>query len=370
MDQQITTSPSWNTREPNLRQVHKPRLASRARDRRIDGLRGVAILLVIYHHLRISCGMAALPWFPFDGLLGVCLFFVISGYLITTILLREFAETQTISLPRFYGRRSVRIFPAFYVFISCMILARGFGLVEFQNGGLLASVFYYRNLVAASDTVLQHTWSLAVEEQFYLVWPFCLTWSPRRFWPWLVTVGLVAKPMLKLLVSGGYPDGAVALNSAGFDAVFFGVALALWMNGKGRKWENSKSSGGWTWFDALAPAALFALWGLYRSAALFSGPLTVMAPVLRNALVAVLVFYCLARSGGAAVRLLTSRALVWIGLISYSLYLWQQPFLVGHIDSGAGLAWRLILLTIAAGLSYFFVERTALRLRRFFLADA
>ncbi|MBS0631156.1 MAG: acyltransferase [Verrucomicrobia bacterium] len=337
-------------------------VAGSGRNPRIDGLRGLAIGLVLYHHLRVSLGVGPPVWFPFDGLLGVCLFFVISGYLITTLLLRERAETGTISLWRFYGRRVVRIFPAFYFFLIMMVVARAMGWVQFDQRGLFASLFYFRNVGSYGDTVLQHTWSLAVEEQFYLVWPFLIAWSPRRFWGAWIAVGLLAKPLLTLAISGGYPTAAVALNSASFDAIFWGVALAFWLNGAGHRWLKAESSPGPARFEAAAVLAMVGLWGLYHTAGQWTGPITVLAPVARNALVAYMLLYCLARGGAW----LTARPLVTVGLFSYSLYLWQQPFLVGKIDSLGSLAVRVGGMLVLAGISYYIIERTTLRWRRHF----
>lgn len=362
-------SDSVSTSSPSIAPAPARRAAasdSGGRDHRIDGLRGLAILLVLYHHIFVSMGIPLSRLFPFDGLFGVGIFFVISGYLITTLLLNERAAVGRISLWRFYGRRSVRIFPAFYFFIVVMMVARSQGWVEFDQKGLLASIFYFRNVGSYSDSVLQHTWSLAVEEQFYLFWPFCLVFVPERFWKWVVVGGILAKPALKLVLSGGYATGAVALNSIGFDAIFWGVGLALWLHAS-PGWRVEAGRGRRLGFDLAAGAAVGLLWLLYFTAERFTGPATVLVQMLRNGLMVFILSYCVMRQAGWVSAALSWRPLVAVGLISYSLYLWQQPLLVGKIDSAVSLALRLGLLGVMACLSYFCIERTTHRFRRYFV---
>ncbi len=133
----------------------------------LGGLRGLAAGLVVFHHLG---GTAART-----GNLGVEIFFVLSGFLITTLLLRESADTGTVSLSDFYKRRARRIFPAFYLlWIVSMALAAGRHNIP-EYGALIATLLYFTNyyqtLINPDSTFLLHTWSLAVEEQFYLFWP-------------------------------------------------------------------------------------------------------------------------------------------------------------------------------------------------------
>ena len=138
----------------------------------LDGLRAVAVFVVISYHAGLMKGI--------PGDLGVTLFFVLSGFLITWLLLREFAATGSISIRSFYARRALRIFPAYYVFIL-FSLAVDTALGHRWSRGLIAVAFtylvnYYNAFNGHPITSIAHAWSLAVEEQFYLLWPLaCLS---------------------------------------------------------------------------------------------------------------------------------------------------------------------------------------------------
>ncbi len=143
----------------------------------LDGLRAISIILVLGGHLAgtRNCYSAAL-YGKFGDLanLGVRVFFVISGYLITTLLLKEYAKTQTVSLKNFYIRRTLRIFPAFYTFLLAMTFVQAWGLISLKSGDLLHAFTYTTNYHYDSSWWIGHTWSLSVEEQFYLLWPALL----------------------------------------------------------------------------------------------------------------------------------------------------------------------------------------------------
>jgi peptidoglycan/LPS O-acetylase OafA/YrhL len=250
-----------------------------------------------------------------------------------------------------------------------MAFSRSLGWVSFDTKDLLASIFYVRNLWPGPVSVLQHTWSLAVEEQFYIIWPVCMVLLARRHWPGLVAIGLVAKFILRLVVTAGYPNGQAALISTGFDAICCGVAIALWMDGREGKPAIFEPSSAFSRFDLVPVLCVGCLFVLYDKAYLWSGRATVLEPLLRDVLVGTLLLYCISRTSGVLIGVLTSRWLVGIGLVSYSMYLWQQPFFVGKFDTWSDVVLRFPFFAAASLLSYFLVERTGLRLKRHFSAD-
>jgi len=142
----------------------------------LDGIRAISIGLVIFSHL---AGTHHFPvrWSIFSsdlGMLGVRVFFVISGFLITTLLLEEYADSGGISLPWFYFRRTLRIFPAAYAFIAVIFILHGLDLVSLQSRDMLHALTYTMNYSQDSfhrhSWTMYHLWSLSVEEQFYLLW--------------------------------------------------------------------------------------------------------------------------------------------------------------------------------------------------------
>ena len=141
----------------------------------LDGLRAFSILLVCVGHIAGTVGAPDIL-LPFHNLgnFGVKIFFVISGFLITYLLLCEHEKTGHINLKQFYIRRTCRLFPAFYVFILCMALAHYIGWIELWPGDLIHAATYTMNYHHERSWWLNHAWSLAVEEQFYLLWPFIL----------------------------------------------------------------------------------------------------------------------------------------------------------------------------------------------------
>ena len=159
-----------------------PSEAGGSRIASLDGIRGISILMVLVAHL------SGTKNFPFTelmhqigdlGNLGVRVFFVISGFLITSLLLHEVKKTGTISLKGFYLRRTFRIFPAFYAYIAIMGVAWALGWIPLRAADVIHASTYTVNYAHGRSWYIGHIWSLSVEEQFYLLWPAALLLLPR-----------------------------------------------------------------------------------------------------------------------------------------------------------------------------------------------
>lgn len=201
----------------------------------LDGLRAVAVLAVLLQHFvpKDHLLLRILPW----GDLGVHLFFVLSGFLITDILLRCRAETAQLNqstaftLRQFYARRFLRIFPLYYAVIAVLY---AFNYRSIRDDVVwhftyLSNVFLSFNANLSRLGHVVHFWSLAVEEQFYLVWPILILLIPRRFLPWLIGAALVFAPLFRLFASLVWPTNYLARSWLPFsclDTLGAGALLA------------------------------------------------------------------------------------------------------------------------------------------------
>lgn len=214
----------------------------------LDGLRALSILAVVWHHTYVSNYSLRLAY---RGFLGVDLFFVISGFLIVTLLLRERQRTGSISLKKFYIRRFLRIFPPYYAVLAFVAIIAFLRPGEHSNAvrhDLPYAFFYVSNLVPMMS-ILNPTWSLSAEEQFYLVVP-TLQKLARRAFPVLIVFAylLVILPPFGLFPSWELP---VFFRETTFGPILLGVMLALVLDHpNGYRWT-SQVLGHW-----LAPAIL------------------------------------------------------------------------------------------------------------------
>jgi peptidoglycan/LPS O-acetylase OafA/YrhL len=332
----------------------------------LNGLRAIAVLLVVLYHAGL----------PISGGLGVLIFFTLSGFLITWLLLAEYRKTGQISLKNFYIRRSLRIFPAFYAYAALLI---GFLLIMHKPINVhqtLASLFYVNNYYQAihgdPNTGFSHTWSLAIEEQFYLLWApsIIVLLRFRKVLPALI-VAIVAVwvhrfSLIALGVHQGYIYEAFDTRA---DQLLVGCLLA-WLLFD-RKYPKFFQFICTTWMLMLLLSALF-LFGLaeVRYGATFRD---VFAFTFEPALVAMLIPALISAKDSTVHRVLESLPVAGIGRISYSMYLYQQlvigpahkltqaqPILVQALAATAA--------TIFAALcSYYVVEKPFLRLKARFL---
>jgi len=330
----------------------------------IDGLRAIAVLAVVFYHAGFG---------PDAGFVGVDVFFVISGYLITSLLFRESTVTGRIDLMAFYARRIRRIFPALVVVIFCtvvasMILLSPFGQKREVASSAAASLMFVGNLFFQSKTggyfdpsanllPLLHLWSLGVEEQFYALWPLVIGAACR----------LQARSRIAVIAS-------LALLSFLFSEVLINAAPnAAFYQMPPRIWELALGA-----VIALLPSGL----NRYGRAEVIAGAgiilLAITTPLrhfpgfgaLPAVLGAALVIHAVhvSPAPGFLGTWLRSRPMVFLGRVSYSLYLWHWPLLAlyraSRIESPTLLVRVSIvaLATILAWLSYQFVERPWRRL--------
>lgn len=309
--------------------------------REIDGLRAIAVLAVVLYH-------AGVP--PVAGFVGVDIFFVISGYLITALLLREHALTRRIDLLAFYARRVRRIFPAAATVVLAVLglayaLLPGTAMMQTAHSAGAAAVFganfFFQATTggyfdASSDRMpLLHLWSLSVEEQFYFLWPalliVLLRWKPKAFAPIVGGLGLASFVLAEVLIQTN-PEAAFfqmparfwELAAGGLVAALPVRALPVWVP---------------TGATMLALAACFIPLDHFPSIGVM--PAVVGAALLLAAI-----------NGGGnlgpAGTWLRSRPMVGVGLISYSLYLWHWPLLALYSATTIGPGSTQIRLTFCA----------------------
>lgn len=335
----------------------------------LDGLRAVAVLLVINGHLQGALDNPV--WSAINrpiptGDFGVLIFFVISGFLITTLLSRELDRDGRIHFGAFFKRRSLRIMPAFYVYIAVIVtVAWTTGIFEVTWSNALAAATYVLNYLPFNDSwQLGHAWSLSIEEQFYLLWPVTLALFGVKRAMWVALAGIVGIPLIRialLLYAPEHPLAAVDRTHIRADALLIGCLLAL-------LWHRSESFRRRAGRAVNSPLPLVALLWLPVSALARrewgqDWSFTVGYTVDTLA-VALLLTWLVSHPQGRVGRAFNGRVLTRIGVMSYSLYLWQQPFLWDEITGVlANPAVRLACIFIAAELSLRFVERPFLRLK-------
>jgi peptidoglycan/LPS O-acetylase OafA/YrhL len=315
-------------------------------------------------------GVSALPYLSPFADLGVTVFFVISGFLITGILLREIDKKGSINLFAFYMRRTLRIFPPFYAYLLVLFVLRLLERIDTPYVSFLFAAGYLHNYAWIPwDWLVGHTWSLAVEEQFYLLWPGALLLLGRQRGVNLLWALLLISPLLR---TGFYYTGimspGVALNfgsHAAADALAIGCLLAFkrdWLLTY-RPYQRFLHS---RVFIAV-PLVIIGVSLVQKDYPLFAG---LLGKSVINLCIALSIDHAVTNFKGYAGTVLNSRPFVFVGLISYSLYLWQQPFL-RHDYPGLIHAFPLnIVLTFACALvSYYTVERYSLILRRRMRSD-
>ena len=332
----------------------------------IDGLRAVAVSLVILYHARFSFGGSS----PFEGgYIGVDVFFVISGYLITSILLAEMASGRFTFLG-FYERRARRILPALFVVMFASIpLAWTYvfpkAFVEYA-GSMVAATLFVSNLFfwqqdaytaeASALKPLLHTWSLSVEEQFYVLFPLALlaVWRyARRYITAIFIIGFLASLGIAEWASHKHPNASFfLLPTRGWE-----LLAGAWLVQIEREYGRTTHPV----LAALIPSLGMML--ILLSVAMFSAQTT--HPGIRTLVPVVGTMLVILFSGNhdPASRLLSSKVLVGIGLMSYSLYLWHQPIFtlarIRGVDvlSAQDRVWNIALTFFLAGVTWWFVER-------------
>jgi peptidoglycan/LPS O-acetylase OafA/YrhL len=329
----------------------------------LDGLRGVAIMLVLLFHLGLLRG----------GWIGVDLFFVLSGFLITSLLEAEWRRTGRIDLRAFYRRRILRLIPALVAVLVVFTAAQAIRGPAARTGRVAASaasaLLYFTNWRLAlgfwPDNTFLHTWSLSIEEQFYVLWPLAflllLRLTKRRdLIVALLACGIAAVVCFRAIhwVLWQNEDRLFFGLDARSDGLLAGCLLALLLAGR--------RIPPWAGLAGVLAAAAVALvaWRPFGWAGRNEGGLLVV-----NLAAALVLLSLLAPSGRSLAALLECRPLVWIGKISYGLYLWHWPLNSLLQDarvplSPAGLVLRIAAAFLLASGSYYLLERPFLRLRR------
>ena len=347
----------------------------------LDGLRAISILFVIIGHSaetmpRIDGAAGSL----FHGLilmlgnggLGVTVFFVLSGFLITTLLLKEIKKTGELSIRAFYIRRAFRIWPAFYLMVAVVVILGIIKAIPLTVGEVVsASLFFWNYYPHGATWFLGHSWSLSVEEQFYVIWPLLLKFLGPRRGTWFAAAVIVIEPAIRVANYWLVPSMRGHIGIMGHtraDSLMIGALVAL-LYGKPR-FENFVERL-FTWRLPLAGAAFLLFLNPILEEKAHGAYMLPVGILLQNCIIALIMLWAIQNSDKAFGRVLNSRLAIHVGLISYSLYLWQQIFLTTQNKSFTGVFPMNLLCTLAvAECSYWFVEKSFLAMRKRFVPDA
>jgi peptidoglycan/LPS O-acetylase OafA/YrhL len=332
----------------------------------LDGLRAVAVVLVLLAHAYKTAGFPQSEVFASlgkMGSIGVEVFFVISGFLITTLMLREQRTTGRIDIRAFYWRRGLRILPAYVALLLVVALLQGLGTASLAARDWIAAITYTVNFVRHPAWEIGHAWSLSIEEHFYLFWPLIMA-LPLANLGWRVSLGcVVVCPLLRWVVLLYFPDWTPMAELWTFtrlDSIAVGTLLSFltWSEqsrGKLNALINHRS----------VSLVAFCVLACSLIASMYSAKFAVGIAYSLNAFCIAILLWVVVTNPRSLVGIVFNwKPVEYVGTISYSLYLWQQLFLQ-HDQVGVAVTFpqNIVFAAMAAVASYHLVERPFLRLK-------
>jgi peptidoglycan/LPS O-acetylase OafA/YrhL len=331
----------------------------------LDGLRGLAIISVILCHVFRNS-----KWLVFiDGSIGVYLFFILSGFLITTLLLKEKIKYGNVSFKNFYARRALRILPVAYLFIAVVIVLNILFKLQITPLSFVTAVLYLKNFPLSNDWYTGHFWTLSIEEQFYIFAPVLLITNTNLYIK-AVFFLIILIPVMNYV---GFHNVGVFYTNHWVHTLTF-IFLAVFDSGA-------------TYILSGSLLAILIFKGIinfnkiprnyYLSFVLFASAVIIhffAIPYLSAIVFTILTLVVIALNLGQKNLLtviLSNRLFVKLGLLSYSLYIWQELFTVnqpwaGHFKYAHSAILNLLALALVAWLSYTFYESRILKLKKRF----
>ncbi len=344
----------------------------------LNGVRAFAIFLVLLAHLirsGVPIEIQNILGYANLGTLGVRLFFLLSGFLITYLLDNELQKNGRIDLVKFFIRRLLRIFPAFYFYLIVLGILSCFKIIFIESSAILYAAFYIQNFnvfqnakLFATSWLVEHSWSLSVEEQFYVIFPFSLS---------MLRAALLKKTLLTLLlvtsfcsffrmVNYSFPEISRITGGVFFmhcDFLFYGGVIALYI-------ETIRA----TWREFLYPMRYFLLalafiLSIYSSRLEYYSSVNIL--IFGNLILFsnsyILLFFLLFPNSVLG-RFFENSIIQFIGMLSYSVYIWQQLFLGSSSDWMkykflTFFPYNIFMILICALFSYFFIEKPFLRIK-------
>jgi len=330
----------------------------------LDGFRAVSILLVLLAHSRLSTG------FPLQyadivkhGDVGVTIFFVISGFLITNLLFVEQSLNNQINIQSFYLRRAFRILPVFLAYSFFILLIKNVDQITVTNKNLLHAFTFTMNFEKDKCWFIGHFWSLSVEEQFYLFWPILVYLFKKNLKS--ILYGLICYSWLARIIAYKYPTLDTLSLSPFFsysDSILIGAwgGIFFFENKHQRIARILKNP--FSQFIAVILISLFVYLSGHGKLALISLPFG--NTIISLAILFMLIAYAVP-SDNLMFRILNNKIIVHIGVLSYSIYIWQQFFFLGYLKG----FWRIFpynlgVIYLVSAASYYLLEKPVLNLRK------
>jgi peptidoglycan/LPS O-acetylase OafA/YrhL len=346
----------------------------------LDGWRAVSIILVVGSHLHFSKAFPAAydrveSWF-FDGNLGVRFFFVISGFLISYLLLQEHEQTRTVNLKNFYIRRALRILPVCYAFLLVVFLFQLFTSWKQPPAIWLANIFFLSDFIRGPQAT-GHLWSLAVEEQFYLIWPFLLIVAGcqnKKRLCLLLAIPLITAPICRWVTQAQVAPQALQPFFQFFslfnycDSLAIGCLAAVFFGQKKNIGEP------WKFQRVVLAGALIVVPQIFYSLGTCPILLYMLGPLCQAIGFALLLLQSI--WAPSRFKLLNGAVMIHLGVLSYSIYIWQQICWSREMTITSTRYWylslsiSLVMIYLVSAASYYGLEKPLMGLRaRFRIAS-
>lgn len=354
------------------------------RIRSLDGLRAIAIIMVLLSHSIRTMPKVISKNFFYQFIansdVGVRIFFVISGYLITRLLMTEKDRNGSVSIKKFYMRRIFRIFPVFYLYILVILILKfAFAphIIKYYSDVIPAALYVWNyehlftKIVGNANLLFGHFWTLSMEEQFYFIWPFLFSIfyinSSKVTFTKFVAASIILMPCIRVATYFFMPNsrGQIGMMlQTGGDSILIGCLGALVENT--RVFKQKLNS-----FLKNRFYVTFTLLFLFFFSPLlskrFGGAYNITIGLsLMNVFILIFVFWCINTTTRFS-KILNSKFLIQIGILSYSIYVWQQLFLNRINDIWINkFPQNLLVVFIVAFISYYAIEKPILKLSRKF----